>query len=45
MAIRENKATVERFDQLTGARELDPMGDRSPSYAARISRGGDRLGS
>jgi len=45
MEIRENKATVERFDQLTGACELDPLGDRSPGHAARISRGGDRLGS
>ena len=39
MGIRENKATVEHFDQLTGACELDPLGDRSPGYAARISRG------
>jgi len=38
MGIRENKATVERFDQLTGACELDPLGDRSPGYAARIIR-------
>jgi hypothetical protein len=25
MGIRENKATVERFDRLTGASELDPL--------------------
>ena len=31
MGIRENKATVERFDRLTGACELDPLGDRSPA--------------
>ena len=42
MGIRENKATVERFDQLTGACELDPLGDRSPGYAARIIRCLDR---